>query len=62
MTHSTVEFLANLPKEIGSHIEIEAWNNELRREVEARGFFIETGTPQTCVMRRDFPDGYLKTV
>jgi hypothetical protein len=62
MAHSTVEFLANLPKEIGSHIEIPAWDNELRRKVEARGFFIETGTLQICVMRRDFPDGYLKTV
>jgi len=62
MTHSTVEFLTNLPKEIGSHIEIAALDNELRRKVEARGFFIETGTLQTYVMRRDFPDGYLKTV
>jgi hypothetical protein len=61
MTHSTVEFLTNLPKEIGSYIEIAALDNELRRKVEARGFFIETGTLQTYVMRRDFPDGYLKT-
>jgi hypothetical protein len=62
MTHSNVELLANLPKEIGSHIQIRTWDNELRREVEARGFFIEAGTLQTYVMRRDFHDGYLKTV
>jgi hypothetical protein len=62
VTHSNVEFLTNLPKEIGSHIQIPPWNEKLRREVEARGFFIESGTPQTYVMRRDFPDGYLKTV
>ncbi len=54
MTHSNVEFLTNLPKEIGSHIEIPAGDNELRRKVEARGFFIKEGTLQTYVMRRDF--------
>jgi len=62
MTHSNVEFLINLPKEIGSHIQISACDNELRREVEARGFFIQEGSLQTSVMRRDFHDGHLKTV
>jgi hypothetical protein len=62
MTNSNVDFLTNLPKEIGSLIQIPAWDNDLRREVEARGFFVQSGTLQTYVMRRDFPDGYLKTV
>ncbi len=61
MTHTKVDFFANLPKEIGSHVELPTWDNDLRSAVETQGFFIEAGTLQTYVMRRDFHDGYLKT-
>lgn len=56
-----VEFLNNLPKEIGSHIQIPSWDEKLRRIVEGRGFIMEHGTPQTYIMRRVFNDGVLKT-
>ena len=48
-----------VPMEIGATIEIPSCNRELRRELEGRGFFMESGTLQTYVMRRDFRDGFL---
>jgi hypothetical protein len=33
----------------------------LRREVEARGFFMIEGMPQVYLMERQFPDGALDT-
>ncbi len=53
--------LNNLPKNIGDRMSIPAWDKELRREVEGRGFLPEQETPKTCIMRRDFDDGALKT-
>ena len=49
-----------LPKEIGSRIQISN-NDDLRWDVEARGFFPEAITPQYCIMRRDYSDGVLST-
>jgi len=37
--------------------EIEAWNTDRRRQLERQGYVIEIGTPQTLVMRLDFPKG-----
>lgn len=36
-------------------------NYDLRRELEAQGFWPEKITPQYCTMRRDYADGVLKT-
>jgi hypothetical protein len=49
-----------VPKDIGSYITI-ANNYDLRRELEARGFWPETVTPQSCIMRRDYADIVLET-
>jgi hypothetical protein len=50
----------SVPNEIGTRIQI-ANNHDLRRELEARGFWPETITPLYCIMRRDYADGILKT-
>ncbi len=49
----------DIPMEKGARIEIPSWDTGLRRELEGRGFFMESGTLQTYVMRRDFRDGFL---
>jgi hypothetical protein len=49
-----------IPKAIGSLIQIPN-DVDSRREVEARGFWPQTVTPQYCIMRRDYSDGVLKT-
>jgi len=51
--------MLDIPTEIGATYEIPSCNTELRRELEWRGFFMQSGTMQTYVMRRDFPDGFL---
>jgi hypothetical protein len=50
-----------LPQEIGSRIMIPSSDDGLRREVEARGFFMIEGMPQVYLMERQFPDGVLGT-
>jgi len=51
----------NVTEEIGARILIPTWDEKLRRQLEGRGFVIESGALQTYVMRRDFRDGFLKT-
>jgi len=51
----------NVPEEIGARVMIPTWDRKRRRQLEGRGFVIESGTLQTYVMRRDFRDGFLKT-
>ena len=51
-----------LPKEIGSHIEIPTHDQDLRRYAESRGFVMESGTAKVYLMRRDFHDGALRPI
>jgi hypothetical protein len=44
---------AEMPKKL----EIQTWDTERRRFLERQGYVIERGTPQTLVMRLDFPKG-----
>ncbi len=50
----------SVPSEIGARIQI-ANSFDLRRELEARGFWPETITPKHCIMRRDYAEGVLET-
>lgn len=49
----------DLPQAIGSRVRIPSYDCGLRREVEARGFWAESGNRRYFVMRRDYPDGVL---
>jgi hypothetical protein len=53
--------LDKLPQELSSRIMIPTADETLRREVEARGFFIIEGMLQVYLMERQFPDGVLNT-
>jgi transcriptional regulator with XRE-family HTH domain len=53
--------LSKLPKDLGSLIVIPTADNELRREVEARGFFPKEQSQALILMFRQFPDGVLYT-
>jgi len=53
--------LAKLPQDLGARIMIPTADEALRREVEARGFFMIEGTAQVYLMERQFPDGVLVT-
>jgi hypothetical protein len=52
----------DLPQAVGSRILIPRHDYDLKRKVEARGFWPERGSPRHFVMRRDMPDGMLATV
>jgi hypothetical protein len=49
-----------LPPDVGDRITIPGHDAELRREVEAHGFWPEIASPQSIVMRRDYPEGILR--
>jgi transcriptional regulator with XRE-family HTH domain len=53
--------LNKLPQELGSLILIPASDTDLRREVDARGFFPKEGSQALVLMFRQFPDGVLYT-
>jgi hypothetical protein len=53
--------LNKLPQELGALILIPTSDNDLRREVESRGFFAKEGTQALVLMFRQFPDGVLYT-
>jgi len=53
--------LNKLPKELGSLILIPAADIDLKRKVEARGFFPREGSQALVLMFRQFPDGVLYT-
>jgi transcriptional regulator with XRE-family HTH domain len=53
--------LNRLPKDLGSLIIIPTSDNELRREVEARGFFPKEQSQALVLLFRQFPDGVLYT-
>jgi hypothetical protein len=53
--------LNKLPRELGSLILIPASDTDLRREVDARGFFAKESTQALVLMFRQFPDGVLYT-
>jgi transcriptional regulator with XRE-family HTH domain len=53
--------LDKLPKELGSLILIPTSDSDLRREVDARGFFAKESTPALILMFRQFPDRALYT-
>jgi transcriptional regulator with XRE-family HTH domain len=53
--------LEKLPKELGSLIIIPASNLNLKREVEARGFFPKESNRSLVLLFRQFPDGVLYT-
>jgi transcriptional regulator with XRE-family HTH domain len=53
--------LSRLPKDLGSLIIIPTSDNELRREVEARGFFPKEQSQALVLLFRQFPDGVLYT-
>ena len=53
--------LDKLPQELGSLILIPKSDPELKREVEARGFFPKEGSQALILMFRQFPDGVLST-
>ena len=48
-----------LPSQVGARITIPGHDRELRREIEAHGFWPESASPQAVVMRRDYPEGML---
>jgi transcriptional regulator with XRE-family HTH domain len=61
---STVQLetdLNKLPQELGSLILIPTSDNDLRREVDARGFFPKEASQSLILMYRQFPDGVLYT-
>lgn len=51
--------LAKLPQALGSQIIIPAADPDLRRKVDARGFFPREQTPALILMWRNFADGVL---
>jgi len=53
--------LEKLPKELGSLIIIPTSDINLRREVDARGFFPKEGSQALILLFRQFPDGVLYT-
>jgi transcriptional regulator with XRE-family HTH domain len=53
--------LNKLPRELGSLILIPTSDIDLRREVDARGFFAKESTQALVLMFRQFPDGVLYT-
>lgn len=53
--------LNKLPQELGSLILIPTSDTDLRREVEARGFFPKESSRALILMFRQFPDGVLYT-
>jgi hypothetical protein len=53
--------LETLPKELGSLIIIPTADSDLRRAVDARGFFPKESTQALVLMFRQFPDGVLYT-
>jgi transcriptional regulator with XRE-family HTH domain len=53
--------LNKLPRELGSLILIPTSDRDLRREVDARGFFAKESTQALVLMFRQFPDGVLYT-
>ncbi len=53
--------LAKLPPQIDSLIIVSTADESLRREVEARGFFVQEGWPMLYLMWKQFPDGALRT-
>lgn len=53
--------LNKLPQELGSLILIPSSDLDLRRQVEARGFFAKEGSQALVLMFRQFPDGVLYT-
>ena len=55
------EFYRNkLPQEIGRCVSIGSADEDLRCELERRGFHAERITADVYLMRRDFSDGYLR--
>ena len=53
--------LNKLPQALGSLILIPSSDTNLRREVDARGFFPKEGSAVLVLMYRQFPDGVLHT-
>jgi len=53
--------LNKLPQELGSLILIPTSDDDLRRKVEARGFFPKESAQTLILMWRQFPDGVLHT-
>jgi len=53
--------LEKLPKDLGSLIMIPTADNDLRRRVDARGFFPKEQSAALVLMFRQFPDGVLHT-
>jgi len=53
--------LAKLPQELRARVMIPTADEALRRQLEARGFFVIEGTAQAYLMERQFPDGVLVT-
>jgi transcriptional regulator with XRE-family HTH domain len=53
--------LNKLPRELGSLILIPTSDSDLRREVDARGFFAKESTQALVLLFRQFPDGVLYT-
>jgi transcriptional regulator with XRE-family HTH domain len=53
--------LSKLPQELGTLILIPTSDIELRRQVDARGFFAKESSQALVLMFRQFPDGVLHT-
>ena len=50
----------DLPTRIGARVAIPANGLDLKRQIEARGFWPESSDGRHVVMRRDFSDGVLR--
>jgi hypothetical protein len=49
------------PVEVGSRLALCICTDDIRRELEKHGFWLESASPLNFIFRRDFPTGMLES-